>query len=73
MKLTKKELAQKLINGEKLCSSKYYIDHYCYFDETYTNPFRLYDIKSDESFEMDNIWKETEWEKYEDLLLNGSK
>jgi len=63
MTLTKKELIQRLINGEKLTPKNYNNITYCYYDETYTKPFRFIDILS-YNIPMNKSWDETKWKIY---------
>ena len=66
MKLTKKELIQKLINCEKLYATNRSKKHYCYYDENKINPFRYFDIELNQSTEMNSIWEEEEWDFYQE-------
>ena len=66
MILTKKELIEKLLNGEKLRPLSYDKYTYCYYDESYLNPFRYIDIEYNSNEEMQLLWEATEWEVYEE-------
>jgi len=68
MILTKKELTQRLINGEKLKPKSYTDDGYCCYDESYIEPFRHVSIPSLYSTPMLNAWEHTEWEVYKEIL-----
>ena len=65
MILTKKELIQRLLNGERLTPKNCDTNCYCYYDETYEYPFRYMSIFS-ENIPMNTFWNETEWEIYKE-------
>jgi len=65
MILTKRELTQRLLNGEKLTPKNYATSCYCCYDETYDYPFRYINIFS-ENIPMNGSWNETEWEVYQE-------
>jgi len=65
MTLTKEELAERLIKGEKLYAVGNDEEHYCYFDSGYKMPFR-YCCTNDMNVPMDLMWLETEWETYKE-------
>jgi len=66
MELTKKELAKRLMDGEKLYAVNYSTKHYCFYGEEFEVPFKIYDIKSKKIFDMHSIWGETEWEAHKE-------
>jgi len=66
MKLTKKELIKRLMNGEKLYTTEYSVPHYCYYDESEDEPFIYVGINNNSKQKMKAIWKETEWEIYKE-------
>jgi len=66
MTLTKRELTQKLLNGEKLKPKNYSIKYYCCYDETYTSPFRIVKVNLCNNTAMNEVWNETEWEIYKE-------
>jgi len=65
MILTKKEIVQKLIDGKKLTPVT---DNncYCYYDDTYNNPFRFVNPDLNINSDMEIAWAVTEWELYEE-------
>ncbi len=66
MILTKKELIQRLLNGEKLTSENCDTNCYCYYDEEYDYPFRYINSFS-ENIPINTLWNETEWETYKEI------
>ena len=66
MILTKKEIAQRLMKGEKLYATKHSCKHYCYYNECKPNPFRYLNLEDNIDTSMDTIWDKTEWEVYEE-------
>jgi len=66
MVLTKRELIQRLINGEKLKPKSYTGNCYCCYDEAHIKPFRYVSIPSLYSTPMINAWEQVEWELYEE-------
>jgi len=66
MILTKKEIAQRLMKGEKLYVTKHSCKHYCYYNECKPNPFRYLNLEDNIDTSMDTIWDKTEWEVYEE-------
>ena len=66
MKLTKKEIIERLIKGEKLYSLDHIhiMNHYCYYDEYKEVPFRLLDLDTGTETPMVDMWNMSHWEVY---------
>ena len=66
MTLNKKQLTQKLLDGEKLTPTGYAKTSYCMYDDSKRSPFILVRGYDTENREMVNAWNETEWETYKE-------
>ena len=59
IKLTKRELVERLLAGEKLYTERD-LKNYVIYDESHINPFRLV-ITGDSSLEMKGVWGRQIW------------
>mgnify|MGYP003109597787 CR=1 FL=1 len=74
--LTKRELVERLLAGEKLYTDRN-IKNYVVYDEDYSNPFRfvITGNTGESSLEMDGVWSRQIWytktEWYENIPPKG--